>query len=92
MTIAWSFVIWFFLPTSPLEPGRFFSPAEREILARRLEENPFGKDRQPFQMSQFVEALSDLRTWIYLLMGAAIYVSHRLGFRFVGLELTGCWW
>lgn len=76
VTIAWSLVIWFFMPASPLEPGRYFNAVEREILARRFEENPFGKDRQPFRMGQTVEAMLDAKTWIYLLMGVAIYVSR----------------
>jgi hypothetical protein len=73
--MAWAFVVYFFLPNSPLDPGRFFNEEERQVLARRFEENPFGKDRQPFRLSQFIEAVLDYRTWVYMLMGAAIYVS-----------------
>lgn len=76
--MAWAFVVYFFLPNSPLEPGRFFNEEERRVLARRFEENPFGKDRQPFKLSQFVEAVLDYRTWVYMFMGAAIYVSDNL--------------
>jgi hypothetical protein len=76
VTIAWSFVIFFLLPTSPLEPGRFFNEAERAILLRRFQENPVGKDRQPFHFDQFVEALLDYKTWLYLLMATSIYVSR----------------
>jgi hypothetical protein len=75
VTIAWAFVIFFFMPDSPTRPGRIFNEAEREILLRRSERNTLGKDRQPFSAAQFKEALLDHKTWIYLLMGAAIYVS-----------------
>ena len=78
VTMAWAFVVYFFLPNSPLDPGRFFNEEERQVLARRFEENPFGKDRQPFKLSQFIEAVLDYRTWVYMLMGAAIYVSSHL--------------
>lgn len=73
--MAWAFVIWLVLPDSPLTPGRFFNEREKEILARRFYESAAVRDRQPFRWYQFVEALVDVKTWIYLLMGAAIYVS-----------------
>ncbi|CAD6582813.1 MAG: hypothetical protein TREMPRED_003399 [Tremellales sp. Tagirdzhanova-0007] len=76
VTIAWAFVIYFTMPTSPLQPGRFFNAEEREILVRRFEENPYGKDRQPFNTKHFIEALLDFKTWIYLLMGASIYICN----------------
>ncbi|ORY27486.1 major facilitator superfamily domain-containing protein [Naematelia encephala] len=76
VTIAWSFVIWFFLPGSPLQPGRFFNEREREVLRRRLEENPFGKDRMPLKFDQFIEAVMDIKTYIYFLMGTAIYICN----------------
>ena len=68
------------MPTSPLQAGRFFRSDEREILNRRFEENPFGKDRQPLQWKQFVEAMVDYKTWLFLLMGASIYVGERGSF------------
>lgn len=75
VTIAWAFVIYFFLPESPLYPGRYFSEGEKEILVRRFHENPFGKDRQPLRWDQFKEAVLDVRTWLYMLMAISIYVS-----------------
>jgi hypothetical protein len=73
--MAWAFVIWFFLPDSPLSPGRFFKQEEKDILAQRFYETSRARDRQPFRWYQFKEALLEIKTWIYLLMGAAIYVS-----------------
>lgn len=75
MTIAWSIPIYFLLPASPLQPGRFFSTRDKEILIRRFQQNPFGKDRQPFNLPQFIEAVTDWKSYIYLLMATAIYVS-----------------
>ena len=75
VTIAWSFVVYFFLPNSPLDPGRFFNEQEREILVRRFEENPYGRDRQPLKMNQVKEAVLDFKTWLYFLIATAIYVS-----------------
>jgi hypothetical protein len=76
VTIAWSFVVYFFLPNSPLDPGRFFNTRERQVLVRRFEENPYGRDRQPLKMDQVKEAVLDIKTYIYFLMASAIYVSH----------------
>lgn len=78
VTIAWSFVIYFLLPNSPLDPGRFFNAREREILVRRFEENPYGRDRQPVRMNQVREAVMDYKTWLYFLIATAIYVSQLL--------------
>jgi hypothetical protein len=75
VTIAWAFVVYFFLPNSPLDPGRFFNAREREVLVRRFEENPYGRDRQPFKVDQVKEAALDVKTYIYFLMASAIYVS-----------------
>lgn len=76
VTIAWSFVVYFLLPNSPLDPGRFFNAREREVLVRRFEENPYGRDRQPFKLDQVKEAATDIKTYIYFLMASAIYVSN----------------
>jgi hypothetical protein len=75
VTIAWAFVVYFFLPNSPLDPGRFFNQHEREILIRRFEENPYGRDRQPVRLDQVREAVLDYRIWLYFLMASGIYVS-----------------
>ncbi|KAK4685959.1 MFS transporter, ACS family, allantoate permease, partial [Tremellales sp. Uapishka_1] len=75
-TIAWSVVIWFLLPNSPQDPGRFFNAAEREILLARFAENPYGKEKLPFKRDQAIEAVLDVKTWIYLLLAVAIYMCN----------------
>ncbi|WVQ94140.1 hypothetical protein IAU59_001218 [Kwoniella sp. CBS 9459] len=76
LTIFWGFVIWFLMPDTPLRPGRFFNEEEKLILIRRFEENPFGGSQQSIKPYQLVEAVKDIKTWIYLLMGAAIYICN----------------
>ncbi|OCF37930.1 allantoate permease [Kwoniella heveanensis BCC8398] len=77
-TIFWSFIIYFFMPESPLSPGRFFfnNPRDRAILQRRFEENPWGKSQQPLKVAQVIETVKDVKTWIYFLMGTAIYICN----------------
>ncbi|WVQ84269.1 hypothetical protein IAT38_006421 [Cryptococcus sp. DSM 104549] len=76
LTIAWAFVIFFLMPDHPLRPGRFFTDEEKVVLARRFEENPFGSSQQSIKPKQITEALVDVKTWLYLLMGAAIYICN----------------
>ena len=78
VTIAWSVPIYFLMPTSPLDPGRFFTEREKEILKRRFQENPLCRDRQPFIWGQFKEAMLDWKTYLYLVMSSAIYVRAYL--------------
>ena len=88
VTIAWAFVIYFLLPNSPLDPGRFFNEREKAILVRRFEENPYGRDRQPLKLDQVKEAALDIKTWIYFLMAAAIYVCANASVPTSGIDLS----
>ncbi|WWC93141.1 uncharacterized protein L201_008108 [Kwoniella dendrophila CBS 6074] len=76
LTIAWGFIIWFFLPDSPLSPGKYFTEEEKLILIKRFEENPWGSSQQSIKSNQILEAFVDIKTWIYLLMGASIYICN----------------
>lgn len=74
--MAWGLVVMALLPPSPLQPGPFFNETERALLRRRFEENPFARDRQPLKWSQAREALLDIKTWLYLLVGALVYLCN----------------
>jgi hypothetical protein len=63
------------MPESPLRPGRFFSIEERDILARRYESNALGRLERNPRGEEIKAALLDYKTWLYMLMGASIYVS-----------------
>ncbi|ODN73329.1 hypothetical protein, variant [Cryptococcus amylolentus CBS 6039] len=76
LTISWAFIIYFVAPEHPLKPGRWFNEQERAVLARRYSENTFGASQQSLKGHQVVEAVTDVKTWIYLLMGAAIYICN----------------
>jgi len=68
--------VFLLLPVSPLQPGPFFNATDREILVRRFEENPHARDRQPFKRDQLIEALLDIRTYIYFLIAAMTYMCN----------------
>lgn len=74
--MAWGLVVMALLPPSPLQPGPFFSADERALLRRRFEENPFARDRQPLRWAQAREALLDPKTWLYLVVGALVYLCN----------------
>lgn len=76
LTIAWGFIVMAILPASPLQPGPFFTASERDILVRRFEQNPYARDRQSFKKDQCIEALLDIRTYIYLFMATMTYMCN----------------
>lgn len=76
MTIFWGIVLGVCLPSSPLQPGRLFSADEAALLRRRFEENPFARDRRPFSAQQAREALLDVKTWIYVVIAALLYLCN----------------
>lgn len=74
--MTWGLVVFVFLPASPLQPGPLFNVGDREILVRRFEENPHARDRQPFKLYQLIEALTDVRTYIYAIIAALSYMPN----------------
>ncbi|WWC90707.1 uncharacterized protein L201_005644 [Kwoniella dendrophila CBS 6074] len=79
-TIFWSFILFFLLPDSPLNLNKFgfkyFNEKDKFILKTRFDENPYGKSEQKIKISQLKEAILDIKTWIYYLMGASIYICN----------------
>lgn len=72
ITVAWSFVLFFALPDSPLTT-KGLTEEERAIAIRRLERNNAGTISHTFNRAQFFEAFRDLKlyscTLIILLTG-----------------------
>ncbi|CAE6435609.1 hypothetical protein ACGC1H_004646 [Rhizoctonia solani] len=74
-TIAWGFLLLFLLPDNPMS-ARLFSLEERQLAVRRLRDNMTGVESKKFKRSQFIEAITDIKIWIFMLMGAALYVTN----------------
>ncbi|KAG9100394.1 hypothetical protein FRC06_004170 [Ceratobasidium sp. 370] len=74
-TIAWGIVLLFLLPDNPMS-ARMFTLEERKLAVRRLQDNMTGVESKTFKRSQFVEAVTDVKIWIYMMMGAALYVTN----------------
>ncbi|GAA5825921.1 hypothetical protein JCM10212_004568, partial [Sporobolomyces blumeae] len=76
-TILWALVVLVVVPDSPRTSQRWFSDREREILIRRQRENLSGRvELATFQWAQAREAVSDVKVWIFMVMGGAIYISN----------------
>ncbi|CAE6491324.1 unnamed protein product [Rhizoctonia solani] len=74
-TIAWGILLFFLLPDNPMS-ARLFSLKERQLAVRRLRDNMTGVESKKFKRSQFIEAITDIKIWIFMLMGAALYVTN----------------
>ncbi|EUC67298.1 MFS general substrate transporter [Rhizoctonia solani AG-3 Rhs1AP] len=74
-TIAWGFLLLFLLPDNPMS-ARLFTLEERQLAVRRLQDNMTGVESKKFKRSQFIEAITDIKIWIFMLMGAALYVTN----------------
>ncbi|OWZ72323.1 hypothetical protein AYX14_02292 [Cryptococcus neoformans] len=89
LTIFWGFLILLILPDHPLRPGRWFTAEERTVLARRFAQNQAGASQQPIKPYQILEAVLDIKTWLYLLMAASIYICNGSVTAFGAKIITG---
>ncbi|KAJ0271118.1 hypothetical protein Brms1b_002137 [Colletotrichum noveboracense] len=75
VTIAWSAVIFFFLPSNPLEAKRL-SPRERYIIIQRKASDNTGIENKVFKPSQVKEAFADVKTWLIWFAIIALQVPN----------------
>ncbi|KPV72311.1 uncharacterized protein RHOBADRAFT_18147 [Rhodotorula graminis WP1] len=77
LTIAFAFVVLFVVPDSPRTSHRWFNDDERQILIRRSRENMSGRiELGGFQWRQAREAACDIKIYLFMVMGAGIYVCN----------------
>ncbi|KAJ7166961.1 major facilitator superfamily domain-containing protein [Mycena filopes] len=63
VTMAWSFVIFFFLPDSPAT-ARFLTPERRILAVQRVAANQLGIKNKRFKRDQAIAAAKDWKIWI----------------------------
>ncbi|KAJ7207335.1 major facilitator superfamily domain-containing protein [Mycena haematopus] len=63
VTMAWSFVIWFFLPDSPAS-ALFLTPQMRVLAVQRVADNHLGIKNKKIKREQVIVALKDIKIWI----------------------------
>lgn len=65
LTICFGFLLLAFMPDSPLN-ARFLSPREKAVAIERIRGNNQGVGNRHFKWYQFKEALTDVRTWLFV--------------------------
>ncbi|KAG1763322.1 MFS general substrate transporter [Suillus occidentalis] len=77
MTMILAISFWFLFPDSPTNAW-FLTPDERVKAVQRLKENQTGVENKHFKMEQMIEALTDLKTWLFALLSALCNVPSSL--------------
>ncbi|KAF9890765.1 hypothetical protein FE257_005634 [Aspergillus nanangensis] len=75
VTVAWSFVLWFFLPDSPLNAG-FLTPEEREYVSLRPKKFQRTTQTKKWDRTQFFEAITDFKTWWFFVFAFVTCVPN----------------
>lgn len=75
LTIAWSVVVFFFLPSNPLEAKRL-SPREKYIIIQRKAADNTGIENKTFKIEQVKEAFLDVKTWLIWFAIIALQVRY----------------
>ncbi|CAJ2503306.1 Uu.00g107000.m01.CDS01 [Anthostomella pinea] len=78
LTLAWSLVIYFFLPSDPTE-ARFLTPRQRVIAVERLRANRTGLRSSQFKWSQALQALTDPQCWMIALWSGISQITNIAG-------------
>ncbi|RCK64386.1 Allantoate permease [Candida viswanathii] len=66
LTVFLGFIIFFHVPDTPAGAW-FLSDHEKVLVVERIRSNQQGFGNRHFKKSQFVEALTDIRTWLFVL-------------------------
>ncbi|KAE8376406.1 major facilitator superfamily domain-containing protein [Aspergillus bertholletiae] len=70
ITLVWAFVLFYWLPDTPMN-ARFLSEEDRRKAITRVQENMTGIKNDEFKIHQFAEALLDLKCWALVLIQIA---------------------
>ncbi|CAL1705294.1 unnamed protein product [Somion occarium] len=100
ITLVVSVLFWFFFPDSPAT-AYFLTPEERVIAVERIKVNQAGVENKHWKKDQFIECLTDPKTWLFFFIAAISNVTNSLsnqrqiivaGFGFNALQTTllGC--
>lgn len=75
VTMAWAGVVYFFLPSNPLE-ARGLTPREKWIVIQRKAADNTGVENKVFKRAQVVEAFADGKTWLVWMAIVALQVPN----------------
>lgn len=77
-TVAYSFVLFFFLPDNPSK-ARFLTTEEKVHAIRRLRVNNGSIETKVWKKEQFLETLRDPKAWLFVLHVFCNQVRHFMG-------------
>lgn len=75
ITVAWSVVLWFYLPDSPSN-AHFLSSSEREFASLRPKKFQRTTQTRKWDRDQFIESFTDPKTWWLLIFSFVICVPN----------------
>lgn len=74
-TVLWSFIVYYFLPDSPLN-ARFLTDRQKHIAIERLRDNRTGLKSVAFKKSQVLEAFKDPQVWMIALWAGIANITN----------------
>ncbi|KAJ6627716.1 MFS general substrate transporter [Mycena sp. CBHHK59/15] len=77
ITFVIAAAFWFLFPDSPTTAW-FLTPEERVIAVLRIKVNQTGVENKHFKKEQFIEALTDPKTWLFALLSALANIPNSL--------------
>ncbi|KAL4967187.1 putative MFS transporter [Aspergillus stella-maris] len=66
-TCVWGVVLGWFLPDNPMS-AKCYTEADKRLMVERVRANDTGIQNKEFKKSQFIEALTDPMSWLYVLL------------------------
>lgn len=75
ITIFCSVLIYFHLPSKPTDAW-FLTEEEKVMVVERIRNNQQGFGNKHFKKEQFIEALTDYRTWVFFIIGIACCIPN----------------
>ncbi|KAK9900523.1 MFS general substrate transporter [Cystobasidium minutum MCA 4210] len=75
-TVLWSLVMLLCIPDSIEKATRFFKPEEIKFLKYRVQQEVHGADDKKWRKGLFVDALRDPLVYVYMVVGALIYICN----------------
>lgn len=75
MTIFLGFAVFFHIPSKPTDAW-FLTEREKKLIVQRIRVNQQGFGNKHFKKEQFIEALTDYRTWIFFFIGVLVCIPN----------------
>ncbi|TFY78840.1 hypothetical protein EWM64_g5176 [Hericium alpestre] len=100
LTLIVTILFWFFFPDS-VTTAWFLTPEERVAAVQRIRVNQAGVENKVWKREQFIETLTDPKTWVFAVFAAVTnllnsltnqrqLIVNQFGFNVINTTLIGC--